>query len=196
MAAHKKKAAETGAHIVLIDETGFLLSPLVRRTYAPQGETPEISTRTRSREKVSVIAGLTISPHGRLGLQFMTLPDDHFDSLAVATFLTLLLRKIRGPVIVVWDRGPMHRGDPIREVLRRNPRLRLERLPPYSPKLNPVEQLWSLLKWGRLHNRPAADAEEIEKFVIDATLPMCKNQGVLYSLIAASELSPPDALIT
>jgi transposase len=38
----------------------------------------------------------------------------------------------------------------IREFLRRNTRLRLERLPAYAPDLNPVEFVWSWLKWGRL----------------------------------------------
>ena len=36
----KKKAREEKAHLVLIDESGFFLNPLVRRTWAPRGQTP------------------------------------------------------------------------------------------------------------------------------------------------------------
>jgi hypothetical protein len=32
---------------------------------------------------------------------------------------------------VVWDGGPMHKGEPIRQVLDDFPRLILEKLPPY-----------------------------------------------------------------
>jgi len=186
---------ETGARLVLIDETGFLLSPLVRRTLAPTGETPEITTRARDREKVSVIAALSVSPvAGRLGLEFMTLKDDHFDPAAVAAFLMLLLRKFRGPMMVVWDGGSMHRGAAVKAVLGRNPRLSVHRLPAYCPELNPVEWLWSLLKWGRLHNRPAADADEIEEFVIKETLPICSDRAMLMSFFLASELPLPETL--
>ena len=59
---------------------------------------------------------------------------------------------LRGKVIVIWDDGPMHKGEPIREVLRQFPRLTLEPLPAYAPDLNPVEQLWNYLKYTELPN--------------------------------------------
>ena len=46
----------------------------------------------------------------------------------------------------------MHKGDAIRTVFRDLPRLFLERLPPYTPELNPVEYLWNHLKYGVLSN--------------------------------------------
>src|SRR5258708_706431 len=36
-------AAERKAHVVFLDESGFMLTPTVRRTWAPQGETPMLS---------------------------------------------------------------------------------------------------------------------------------------------------------
>lgn len=35
-----KKACDNGWSIVWIDESGFMLQPVVRRTWAPQGHTP------------------------------------------------------------------------------------------------------------------------------------------------------------
>jgi hypothetical protein len=46
---------------VFIDETGFLLSPLVRRTWAPCGQTPVVRPRTRHQRRVSAIGGLASS---------------------------------------------------------------------------------------------------------------------------------------
>ena len=43
-------------------------------------------------------------------------------------------------MIVVWDGGSFHRGEPFRELEEASAgRLILERLPPYAPELNPVE---------------------------------------------------------
>ena len=62
------------------------------------------------------------------------------------------MKHLRGKVVVVWDGGPNHNGPAMREFLRKNRRLRLERLPAYSPHLNPVEAVWSWLKYGQLAN--------------------------------------------
>jgi hypothetical protein len=44
-------------------------------------------------------------------------------------------------VVLVIDNAPWHRGPLVREVLEEH--LRLHRLPPYSPKLNVIERLWT-----------------------------------------------------
>ena len=142
-----------------------MMAPLVRRTQAPRGQTPVIKQKAASREKVSVIAALSLAPRrNRLGLYFQTRPKGYFDSLGVAEFLRVLLKHLRGKVVVIWDNGNMHKGEPIREVLRAFPRLTLERLPPYAPDLNPVEWLWSYLKYGEMCNfapRNAADLDVV-----------------------------------
>jgi transposase len=152
--------------VVLIDESGFLMSPLVRRTLAPRGHTPILKTKAAHREKVSITAALTISPkRQRLGLYWRTYPRSFVNAQRAADFLRYLLQHLRGKVIVVWDGGPMHKGEPIREVLRDFSRLRLERLPPYAPDLNPVEYVWGYVKYDRLPNFLPEDV-----FQLDATL--------------------------
>jgi transposase len=137
----------------LIDESGFLMSPLVRRTLAPRGKTPILKTKAAHRERVSLTAALTLSPRRhRLGLYWRSYPRDFVNSQRAADFLRYLLRMLPGKLVVVWDGGPMHRGEPIRELLRRTKRITLERLPPYAPELNPVEFLWNHVKYGALPN--------------------------------------------
>ncbi len=107
----------------------------------------------RHRDKVSVIAALTVSPaRRRVGLYFATDPGSYITAAGVAAFLRDLLRHLRGRVIVVWDRGSNHRGPAVRAVLRRHPRLAVGELPAYAPDLNPVEPLWSHLKHGLMAN--------------------------------------------
>jgi putative transposase len=195
VAAHSKRAGRLGAHLVFIDESGLLLSPLVRRTLAPKGQTPILQHRAKDREKVSLISALTISPRShQLGLYFASLCNDSFDNTAVAWFLRQLLRHLRGPVIVVWDRGPMHHGQSMRELREQFARLEIEFLPPYAPDLNPVEQLWSYLKWGRLTNFAAQDAAELDDIAHAELAAIRFDRKRLRNFWAASELPMPRAL--
>ena len=166
MAADKKSARRRRAHIVLIDESGFLMSPLVRRTLAPRGKTPVLKIKGSHHDRVSITAALTISPRsGRLGLYWRNYPKQFVNSERTADFLRYLLHHLRGAVTIVWDGGPMHKGDAIREVLHDYPRLRLERLPPYAPELNPIEYLWDHLKYGKLPNFVADDVFQLDSIL-------------------------------
>ena len=62
----KKTAARLGAHLVFVDESGFLLIPSVRKTWAPRGQTPVLRFWQR-RDKLSVISGVSVSPRRRRG---------------------------------------------------------------------------------------------------------------------------------
>jgi hypothetical protein len=136
----QKKAADDHAHLVLIDETGLFLNPLVRRTWALVGQTPVLDADGGHREKVSVIGGVSVSPAAhRLGFYFATEPGGYFTADKVVKFLRDLLKHLRGKVVVVWDRGNNHKGPVVRKFLGRNRRLRLEMLPAWAPELNPVE---------------------------------------------------------
>lgn len=168
MAASEKGAAEAGAHLVLIDESGAFLSPLVRRSLAPRGKTPIIKVPGRKRQKVSLIAALSIAPRrDRIGLYFRTFPGGHITQHETAAFMRDLLRHLRGPVHVVWDRGNTHKGEAIRELERDYPRLTGHFLPPYAPELNPVEHVWNHVKYGVGANFLPADLEALNRHVDD-----------------------------
>lgn len=56
-----KKLARKKARLICLDETGFLMVPLIRRTWALRGFTPTLHIRSRSHEKVSGIGALVVS---------------------------------------------------------------------------------------------------------------------------------------
>lgn len=136
--------------------------PLVRRTLAPRGRTPILQHSKHYNDKVSLMGALTLSPcRGRLEFYCSTLPDESFDDWSTAWFLKQLLRHQRGKVIIVWDRGPIHRGPAVRALLAKHPRLEIVELPAYAPELNPVEFVWSYLKFGRLSNLGAESVQAL-----------------------------------
>ncbi len=100
------------------------MAPLVRRTWAPRGQTPILRQRTRARDKVSMIATLTISPRRRrIGLYAALVVNANVNAERLVEYLRALLRHLRGPLILIWDRLNVHRAALVRALLRRHPRL-------------------------------------------------------------------------
>jgi DDE superfamily endonuclease len=194
----QNKARRLGAHITLIDDSGLLMASLARRTWSPRGQTPDLVQKSGTREKVSVAAALGLSPRrDRLGLYSQTLANGYFDNWYVAAFLEAMLQELTGRFVVVRDGGSMHKGDPIRALVDHfAARLVLERLPPYAPMLNPVEPLWSWLKWERLSNWGPRDAPELDARVIAALAPVREDQAFLRNLFHTSDLPLPRALLS
>lgn len=134
------------------------------RTWAPRGQTPVLHVKL-TRDHLSAISGITLA--GRLFLQVRRAT---YDSEAVVGFLRVLLRKIRGKVLVIWDGSPIHQGPAVKAFLRRGAakRLHLERLPGYAPDLNPDEGIWNYLKRVELANVCCHDLDELGTALIQA----------------------------
>ena len=157
LAGHQKKAADEGYTIVWVDESGFYLLPLAVRTWAPRGQTPLLRVKL-THDHLSVISGITLD--GRL---FLQMREQAYTAETVVGFLRVLLRKMRGKVLVIWDGSPIHKGQPIKDYLARGAatRLHLERLPGYAPDLNPDEGIWNYLKRVELKNRCCANLSDL-----------------------------------
>jgi len=138
------------------------MAPLVRRTWAPIGQTPILYQRTGAREKVSMIGALTVSPRRRrVGLYFSLLTNQNVKAGNLIPFLRELRVHLGGRFLLVWDRLNVHRGVRTQEFLARLKTVRAEFLPPYAPELNPVEGLWGYLKMNPLANHAPRDADEL-----------------------------------
>ena len=162
-----KKARAEKAHLVLIDESGFFLNPLVCRTWAPKGKTPVLRSWGRHRDKVSVIAALSVAPTlRRLGLYYG----------------------------LGWRQQPQ--GPLIRALCARHPRLHLERLPAYAPDLNPVEQVRSHLKYGRMPNFVPASLAHLDQTVRTHLHAVGQTHGLLKALWHGSKLPFPPSIFT
>src|SRR5205085_11400703 len=96
-----KRAREREAHLVFLDESGFMLTPTIRRTWAPRGSKPVLDCWDR-RDRLSAISCLTVSPRAsRLHLHFQVLPHN-VRGEDVVDFLRQLKRKLGKPLTVLW----------------------------------------------------------------------------------------------
>ena len=128
-----------------------MLQPVVRRTWAPRGQTPVQYSWDR-RDRLSAISAITVSPkRRRLGLYF-DICDHNIVTDDFETFVETVLRRLRRPIILVMDRWQVHRAGALRLLQRFPKRVKIEWLPAYAPDLNPVEQIWNRTKYTDLAN--------------------------------------------
>lgn len=184
-----REAYQRGAYLVFLDESGFMLTPTVRRSLAPRGRTPILEAWDR-RDRISAISCLTVSPiQGRPGLVFDLLPDNtNVHAEDVAAFLERLRRRL-GPLTVIWDRSQIHsRSRFIKAWLLDKPDLVVEDFPGYMPELNPDEGVWGWTKYGRLANLAAENLDWLYEYVWDELETLQKRPDLLRSFIRQTNL--------
>lgn len=185
-----REAFKRHAHLVFLDESGFFLTPSIRRTLAPRGQTPILDAWDR-RDRLSAISCLTLSPvRARPGLYFHLLPvNQTVHAEDVVAFLKELRQQLGGPLTVIWDRHRIHgKAKVVRDYLAKHPEIVAEDLPAYAPQLNPDEWVWSWTKYGRLSNLAARDSEQLWDGVIEALIDLKFRPDLLNSFFHDADL--------
>jgi transposase len=177
-----REAFRRRAYLVFLDESGFFLTPTVRRTLAPRGRTPVLAAWDR-RDRLSAISAITLSPlAGRPGLYFDLL-ERHVHGEDVVAFLAELHRRL-GPLTVVWDRNQIHgKSKAVQAWLAEHPDVAAEDFPGYVPDLNPDEGVWGWAKYGRLANLAAEDTGELWGWVMDELVTVKHRPDLLRAFI-------------
>jgi|CZKI01.1.fsa_nt_gi transposase len=163
-----------------------MLTPNVRRTWAPVGQTP-ILRRSYRPDWVSVISAITISSARQwIGLYFRC-HRDNISGERVVEFLRMLLRHLRGEVVLLWDSAKFHRNEAVRLYLCRCRRFHLHHFPAYASELNPEEQVWTQTNQALANSTPT-NIDELEKGVPQKLLQLQHSPQLLWSCIDAAEL--------
>jgi transposase len=143
-AALRREALAIGARIFFVDEAHFRADVELRAKWVLRGEPAFAdSTCPRLGEKVTYYSGVCLETGE---VEFMAVMGNSSAETSVA-FLQQLRAKYSGPLIVIWDNGPAHRGPAMRAYLATaDLNLRLVALPAYSPDFNADEAIWD---WAR-----------------------------------------------
>jgi transposase len=173
---------------VFVDESGFMLQPLNRRTWSPRGKTP-IQYAWDRHDRLSVIAALAYRPRsGRLSVSF-AIHNHNIKAPDFLEFLRQLRRELRRPVILVCDRLNVHRSA-IRHLQEEGADwLTVEWLPSYAPDLNPVEGIWNHTKYADLANHVPDDSSELCDLVAESLNDQHFRPPLLQSFFRHAKLS-------
>ena len=152
----KKKVAE-GATVIYLDEVGFSLKGVRRRTWGVRGITPLVKLRANW-EKLSTIGAITSD-----GRFFQHTKSGAIRSTDVIQFFQHLLRQVQGNIVVVLDNARIHHAKATQAFVGVHERLSLVFLPPYAPELNPIELVWAYVKRNVLGNFCAQSIQALKK---------------------------------
>ena len=143
-AALRDEAQRTEARIFFADEAHFRADAELRGKWVLKGQPALVdSTSPRYGEKASYYSAVCLETGA---VEWMELAGNS-NSGTAAAFLDQLRQRHSGPLQVIWDNAPAHRGEAVREYLRTpGLGLRLVNLPGYSPDFNADEAIWG---WAR-----------------------------------------------
>lgn len=157
----RQMAKREKAVIFFGDEAGVRSDHHSGRTWAPRGKTPRVST-TGGRFGMNLISA--VSAQGEL--RFMVSPGKVGAAEFVA-FLGRLIRNASNPIFLIVDGHQVHKAVAVKQYVESTEgRLRLFYLPPYSPELNPDEQVWSDLKNNGIGRKAIAGPDAMKKDVV------------------------------
>lgn len=184
-----RAAQARGAHLVFLDESGFQLTPSVRKTWAPRGQTPLLRAWDR-RDRISAISSVSVSPvTRRLSLQFDLLDDNrNVRGEDVVEYLRQLKATLGGSLTILWDGSRVHRSKVVQAFLSQNPAIHTERLPAYAPELNPDELVWAWTKYSRLPNLAADNADWLRDYLITEFHYLKRHPELLRSFIEKTHI--------
>jgi len=138
------EAQDRGAKIFFVDEAHFRADADLRGKWVLKGQPALVdSTSPRWGEKASYYSAVCLES-GEVEVMELT---GNSTAATSAAFLGQLRGNHPEPLVVIWDNGPAHRGEALREYLATpDLELQLVPLPAYSPDFNPDEAIWD---WAR-----------------------------------------------
>jgi transposase len=173
----QKEAKRLGAHIFFGDEANVRSDYHSGTTWAPVGQTPVVM-RTGARHTLNMISA--ISPRGEL--RFMC-HHGKFNAALFIEFMQRLLNNRSDPVFLIVDGHPVHRSVAVRKfVADKHERIRLFRLPSYSPELNPDELVWAHVKHHKIGKIAITGPDQMKKHVISFLRSLQKTPALIRAL--------------
>jgi transposase len=167
------------------------LTPVVRSTWAPKGETPVLRHRF-SWKRNNMAVALCFTADGSAADIVFDFRQKAYNTEALKAFLTDL-HQVLGEdtkVTLIWDGLPSHKSKDMQAFLKAQRRwLTVERLPAYAPELNPVEGLWGNVKGTELANLCPDTIEEAMQAAEAGIKRVGDDTDLCFSLLAKSGLS-------
>jgi transposase len=152
--------------IVFSDESGFSLNRNKCKAWCDPGQTEENDYKDQ-KKIINVWGGFSSSGKTNISIYTTNLNKEKYQEILKNNLLPFAEQQkaIHQPITFQQDNHPAHKAVIIREFLQ-NTQIKTLTWPPYSCDLNPIENLWAIMKSrrDRLKRRPKG-SEELQRCV-------------------------------
>src|SRR3954447_1362669 len=159
------------------DEARFGQKGTLTRVWARRGSRPR-AVRPTGFTSLYVLAAVCAATGAASALIMPALNTE-----VVNLFLEEFSRALPAGVhaVLIWDGAGFHTGADV--VVPSN--VSLIQLPPYSPELNPVENLWHYLRAHHWSNRPYRDYDELHEEAVRSLCKVCEDPETIKTVCNA-----------
>lgn len=173
----KAHAKRWQAIIYFLDEAGVSLVPVMGKTWAPKGKTPIVKV---TGNKGGFCVTSAISPVGRM---LFRIEKEKVKAEVHIQFLKQIIdHHKRRKIIVIEDQAPPHIAEEVKNFVSENSKhFALYHIPPYSPNLNPDEEVWNHLKNKKLKAHQVRTKKEFKPFVLGKMRSIQRNESLVRS---------------
>ena len=159
------------------DEARFGQQGTITRIWAPCGSRPRAVRQTKY-EWIYVIGSVCPQTGKSSGLL-----SPYINTEVMNIYLQQFSRELAEDVhaVLIWDQAGFHKT----KALKIPKNITLIALPPYSPELNPVENLWHYLRSHYWSNRAYVDYDDLRLAAIDAWQKAALDPEIIKSVCRA-----------
>lgn len=163
------------------DETRFGQQGSLTRVWAPTGSRPRAVRQTEY--QYVYVLGAVCPETGQAEAIIAPRVDTEIINRFLEQFSLALPPSVHA--LLVWDGAGYHRA----KALQVPANVSLLLLPPYSPELNPIENLWHYLKSHYWSNRAYKDYNDLFEAAVAAWRRVCLEPTYIRSICAAPYLN-------
>jgi transposase len=172
---------DASVQVFFEDEARFGQQGTITRVWAPRGSRPRAVRQTQYTYLFVMVAVCAATG----AVSALVMPQ--LDAAVINLFLEQFARERPAGVhaVLIWDGAGYHTAGAV--VVPPNVSLIL--LPPYSPELNPVENLWHYLRSHDWSNRVYGGYEELEQEAVRSLCRVCLDAERMKTVCAADYAS-------
>jgi len=126
---------------------------------------------------------------GRILYFLLSENNANFRGESVMQFIEPVRRQIRRPITLLSDRILIHRANPVAKWLAKHLTVVVEPFPPHALQLNPVDNVWSYIKYDRLPNYTPRDLSELRERITAELSRLQKRPDLLKAFFEHTGLS-------
>ena len=162
---------------IFIDEMGISCSTRKSGGWSAKGTTPRKVVQSIRSKNYSVCAAIS-----KRQLILFSVQDKPYNTLTFTDFIGRLINKLQEnnccETNFVLDNASIHKSENLKNVIELNG-YTLQFLPPYSPQLNPIEEVFS--KWkSYIKSCNCTNVEELNNAILNGSFKISSNDCVAY----------------